>query len=535
MKSLYRFVLLTILFVGSTNVFAQVPVYSSYPSATAVIFLDFDGHTVNGTGWNSNGPIVCAPANLKTAQITEIYNRIAEDYRPFDLNITTDSAKYWNAPSKQRMRVIFTVTNEWYGTGAGGVAWTGSFTWGDNTPCFIFTKLLSYSAKKIAEAGAHEAGHTLGLRHQASYDANCKLTSSYNYGVGTGEISWAPIMGVGYSRNFTTWHNGPNPYGCVNQQSDLQIITDGRNGFGFRNDDHEEMFNAAAGISFSNDASYVEGMITTDTDKDMFKVSLNTGARLKLNALPTSVGAGASGSNLDLMVQLYDASQNLVQTYNPEKALSVSFDTTLNAGTYYMLVDATGNQYASDYGSLGSYSLMAEQIPLVILPVHKLEMNGKSENGYHKLSWNVEADEKIESQILEVSANGKDFSALATNMDATTRSHSYHAEVAGTFFYRLRVTFDNGKDYYTNIIALRSNGNAGKPKLVSNLIRNNTIAVNSPSAYNYVINDFNGKTISRGQVAEGNSIIHTNHISSGTYLIRFTNGSDEYVEKFLKQ
>lgn len=535
MKNLFRSVLLAVLLVGSINSFSQVPVNSSYPSAPSVIFLDFDGHTVNGTGWNSNGPIVCGPANLKTAQITEVYNRIAEDYRPFDVNVTTDSTKYWSAPARQRMRVIFTVTNEWYGTGAGGVAWTGSFTWGDNTPCFIFTKLLGYSAKKVAEAGSHEAGHTLGLRHQASYDANCNLTSSYNYGVGTGEISWAPIMGVGYSRNFTTWHNGPNPYGCVNQQSDLAIITDGRNGFGFRTDDYEETFTSAAAVSFINDSSQVHGMITTDADKDMFKVDLKSGARLKLNALPTSVGAGASGSNLDLMVQLYDASKNIINTYNPAQALSVAIDTTLNPGTYYMLVDATGNQYASDYGSLGSYSVMAEQIPVIILPVHKLEVNGLAENGFHKISWKIEADETVTSQVLELSLNGKDFTALSTMGDMALRTYSYHPETIGTLYYRVRVTFDNGKDYYTNIVALRSNGNAGKPKLLSNLIQDHIISVTSPSAYQYVINDFGGNTVGKGQIKEGVSRIQTGNLSSGTYLIRFSNGSDQYVEKFLKQ
>ena len=533
MKSLFRFVLVTIMLAGSTNIFGQVPLYSSYPSANAVIFLDFDGHTLNGTSWNGNGPITCGPANVKTAQITEIYNRIAEDYRPFNINITTDSTNYLKAPSRQRMRVIFTITNEWYGTGAGGVAYTGSFTWGDNTPCFIFTKLLSYSSKKIAEAGAHEAGHTLGLRHQASYDANCKLTSSYNTGIGTGEISWAPIMGVGYSRNFTTWHNGPNPYGCTNSQSDLDIITSSTNGFGFRTDDYDESFASATAVPFLNNQSVVEGMITTDSDKDMFQVSLSEGARLKLDALPTSVGAGASGSNLDLMVQLYDGSKNLINTYNPTQALSVSLDTTLNAGTYYMMVDATGNQYASDYGSLGSYSLIAEQIPVIILPVHKLAISGIAENGFHKLGWEIEADEKLASQVLEVSTNGKDFTSL-TGTDISSRSYDYHPEMVGAMYYRVHVIFENGKKHYSNIIALRSNGSAGKPKLVNNLIRNNTVTITSPSSYQYAINDFSGKIMAKGQIAEGNSTINTNHLSSGTYLIRFTNGSDQYVEKFLK-
>ena len=91
---------------------AQDPLFNSYPSAQAVIFLDFDGHTVNGTSWNYNGPIVCGTSGLDNSQITEIFNRVAEDYRPFNINVTTDSTKYLAAPANKRMRVILTVSSE---------------------------------------------------------------------------------------------------------------------------------------------------------------------------------------------------------------------------------------------------------------------------------------------------------------------------------------------------------------------------------------------------------------------------------------
>ncbi|MFM7671659.1 MAG: hypothetical protein ACKO6Q_03570 [Bacteroidota bacterium] len=106
---------------------AQVPALNSYPSASAVIFLDFDGHTVDGTGWNYNGPIFCAPAGMDNTKITSIFNRVSEDYRPFNVNITTDSTKFLAAPVNMRMRVVVTITSSWYGN-AGGVAFVGSFT-----------------------------------------------------------------------------------------------------------------------------------------------------------------------------------------------------------------------------------------------------------------------------------------------------------------------------------------------------------------------------------------------------------------------
>ena len=263
MKIFYQYLLSALLLLGSFQTFAQTPIYSSNPAASAVLFLDFDGHTVAGTSWNVSGPIVCGPSNLDATKITQIFNRVAEDYRPFNINVTTDSAKYWSAPANRRMRAVLTITSDWYGS-AGGVAYTNSFKWGDNTPCFVFTALLNYNSKNIAEAASHELGHTLGLRHQSSYDANCVKTAEYNSGVGSGEIGWAPIMGVGYYRNFTVWHNGPNPYGCSTVQSDLDILSstaNGGNGFGYRADDYANTLNQAPTLSFNNNQFSVNGII----------------------------------------------------------------------------------------------------------------------------------------------------------------------------------------------------------------------------------------------------------------------------------
>ncbi|MDP9230541.1 MAG: hypothetical protein M3O67_07705, partial [Bacteroidota bacterium] len=157
----------------------------------SVILLDFDGYVVKNTSWNYNGDINCAPANLTVAQIEEIFKRVSNDYSPFNITITTDEAVYTAANIYKRMRVVLTESWEWYGQ-AGGVAYTNSFTWGDNTPCFIFSSLLNYNTKFISEAASHEAGHTLGLRHQASYDASGVKLSDYNYGQGSGEMGWAP-------------------------------------------------------------------------------------------------------------------------------------------------------------------------------------------------------------------------------------------------------------------------------------------------------------------------------------------------------
>lgn len=511
---------------------AQVPAMNSYPSAAAVIFLDFDGHTVNGTSWNYNGPIVCGGSGLTNTQIIEVFNRVAEDYRPFNVNITTDSAKFLAAPAGKRMRVIVTVSSGWYGS-AGGVSFVGSFIWGDDNPCFVFSALLNYNTKNISEAASHESGHTLGLYHQAAYDANCVKTSDYYSGVGSGEIGWAPIMGVGYYRNFTLWNNGPNSYGCTNYQSDLDIITSAANGFGYRTDDHSGTFATATQTTFSSDQFTVTGVIERNTDQDLIKFIIPETGSFQLDAVPYNVGTSNAGSDLDMQITLYDDSQTALNVYNPGTLLSSVIDTTLHTGTYYLKVEGKGNLYAPAYASLGSYSLQGSFNRSIVLPLHRLELRGAQNGDKHQLSWVIEANEQIIQQIIEVSTDGRNFNPL-TETDKNTRSYIYKPFSSGTTQYRINVTFDDGHRYYSNIISIRDNGSIPRPKLIGNVINSNSIYVSSPANYSYTLVDFNGRIISSGQLTNGINNINASGMTSGMYIIRFTGNDQQWTDKLLR-
>lgn len=528
MKSLVAFLLGFAICLQQTTAQSTVPIFNSDATATSVLFLDFDGHIMSGTSWNVNGPINLGPANLNPQQITEVYNRIAEDYRPFSINVTTDSTKYEAASTTKRMRLLFTITSSWYGNGAGGVAYIGSFTWGDNTPCFVFTALLGYNTKYISEAGAHEAGHTLGLRHQSSYDQNCVKTNEYNYGTGDGATSWAPIMGVGYYRNSTTWHNGPNPYGCTNTQQDLDVITQR---IPYKTDDYDETFRRAENLRFVNNNLRVAGTVNLPTDKDMFELSFSGRKRLMLDVVPTNAGQTDVGANLDVQVQLYNSSRSLIATINPANALSATADTVLEGGTYYALVDGVGNNFTpNDYGSLGNYSLQAQLADVTPLPLHKLELKGAASGGTHTLNWIIEADEAVLSQTVEASVNGSAYATIA-NPGAAARSFNRSAE--GLVLYRLLVKFDNGRSYYSNSIALRS-ATLNRPKLLTTRV-DQSLQINSPLPFEYSITDYSGRTLASGRVSGGSTHVALPSLKAGAYLIRFTNNAETYVDKFVKQ
>lgn len=531
MKNLIQSVLMVVLCVTTITSTAQVPVYSSYPAAQPVIFLDFDGQTVSGTSWNTSGPIVCDAANLTTAQITEIFNRVAEDYRPFNVNVTTDSTKYFAAPANKRMRVILTITSDWYGS-AGGVSFMGSFTWGDNTPCFVFTALLNYNTKYIAEAAAHEAGHTLGLRHQSTYDASCIKTSEYNYGTGTGEIAWAPIMGCGYYKNLSQWYNGQSSLSCTSYQNDLAIITSSTNGTTYRTDDYSSAFNQATNEAFVNSQFNTNGVIEQSTDQDMFKFTMPLYTHFQLSAVPYNVGTGDAGSNLDLQVTMYNSSQTQIGTYNPGTLLSSFIDTNLNAGTYYLKVEGKGNAYATNYASLGSYSLQGTVFNTP-LPLHLLQLKGTFSQDKRILSWDIVADENVMEQVLEVSYDGRNFVPLVQPANAD-RSYIYRPINPSTALYRLSVTFDNYAHYYSNIVTIKLPNDNSKPKLVNSLVTNGTIIISSPGNFDYYLSDLNGRILNKGKLSSGMTTLNA-PMASGMYLIRFTDGTEQWTEKLVKQ
>src|SRR5690606_20706362 len=114
------------------------------------------------------------------------------DFRPFNLNITTSETVFNTYPKNRRMRCIITPTST-AAPGSGGVAYINSFSWNNDTPCWVF----SLSAKASGEASSHEIGHTLNLGHDG------RTTPVEDYYLGQG--SWATIMGASYYKSVTQW------------------------------------------------------------------------------------------------------------------------------------------------------------------------------------------------------------------------------------------------------------------------------------------------------------------------------------------
>jgi hypothetical protein len=529
MKKIFTSLIFSCILLISFNVYS-IPRLNSYPSASATIFLDFDGQYVQGTIWNGGNPINCAASGLTDPQITEAFNRAAEDFRPFDINITTDSAVFLAAPLNKRIRIIVTPTSSWAGGGITGISQIGSFTRGDDTPAFVFSDRCVYNPKYVGEIISHETGHTVGLSHQSKYDqVDCNTPiETYNTGFGSGETGWAPIMGNSLTRNFSNWNDGPTPYGCTITQDNLTTITT-QNGFGYRNDDYAETLSGSTTALQGNNFN-VNGIIGTNTDKDAFKFTLNANTNFHLTVAPYCVAANAAGANLDAAFELYNSSATLIRTYDPISTLNVTADTILNAGTYYLKIFGAGNSNVGPYGSLGTYTITGS---FSGLPIHQVKLSGIAEKNKHNLSWNIIADEPVKTIEVQTSDDGTSFSALTSVASASTK-FSYQPFISNTVFYRLKVTSVLNQSMYSNTIVLKGAADAENIFKVSTLVHDEII-INAAGNYQYVLSDMNGKTISTGTGLKGINHVNVSNHAGGMYIIQLFNNNQRQTERIIKQ
>ncbi|AFY29905.1 M12 family metallo-peptidase [Cyanobium gracile] len=353
----------------------------SNPTATKTIFLDFDGFSISSTPWENGGALSLGSfySSFDTNALTEIqriWQRVAEDFAPFHVNVTTEDPgsenlrKSGTGDERWGIRVAFTSNlNLLTGTaitnaGGGGTAYYNSFNWSTDDVALVFNR-GEYTA---AETASHEVGHTLGLSHDGAGS-----TTYYGGHGGAGPTSWGTIMGaawLGDDENLTQWSKGEY-FGANNTQDDLATITTG-NGFTYRADDHGNAFSTATALTGLSFSSF--GVIERNTDVDMFR--FDTGAGLVsfniVNASRAFVGSGGSytteyltsrGANLDIGATLYRADGSVLQIFNPADLTTASFSLNLSEGTYYLGIDGVGagtpmasspNGY-TDYASLGQY------------------------------------------------------------------------------------------------------------------------------------------------------------------------------------
>lgn len=349
----------------------------SRPGSSRTIYLDFQGETVSGSIWNEHvgAATFTVPAytidsdtQLSADELTEIQRAwavVAEDYAPFDVNVTTAdpgrAALERTSASDQAYgaRVVITANGPVYRSfpnGAGGVSYIDIFgmVTGPSSvsyqPSWVFTDGTgARDGTDIAEAISHEVGHAFGLHHDG--DASHEYSS--------GSAPWAPIMGASYYHPITQWSLGEYA-GANNREDDTAIIAGKAPYVG---DDHGNDRATATAIA----SEPRNGLIGTRSDLDAF--TFTASGTVEVRVTPTALMP-----NLDVGVTVLGGNGAVIGTVAPRVAtdwfgrvtgLDAAFrlDAPTEGDTFTVIVDgvgsgdpATAGRY-SDYGSLGAYRI----------------------------------------------------------------------------------------------------------------------------------------------------------------------------------
>lgn len=340
----------------------------SKPGSPRTLYLDFLGDTLTGTLWNNTygTPLVVDPysmydpvdTNFTDAELMEIqkvWQAVAEDYAPFDVNVTTKDLgvdaldRSSDSDLSYGTRVMVTGSGPVFNACAcGGMAALDVFNNAGGThlyyqPAFVFTAGVGAGGKTIAEAASHEAGHVFGLTHDGS------MEGAYYYG----SQPWAPIMGAAYYQPVSQWSSGEYP-GATNHQDDVAVIATGAPQV---IDDHGDLAGSGSVLVFDTPSV---GVIGTRTDVDAFTFTGSGSTQITLSPAAWSPNLHASiriEDNTGAVVGTADAgSPDLVATWVATLPDTPSVYTVFVDGTGTGDPNIPGNY--SDYGSLGNYQIL---------------------------------------------------------------------------------------------------------------------------------------------------------------------------------
>ena len=389
-------------FAAATLV-TPAPALHSLVGAPATLYLDFDGNfettwSKHDFGYDTSSfiptysemkdkrPGIITPAfdadgdgnpiGFSAADddaMRKIWQRVAEDFAPFNIDVTTVDPGSFN--NKQALRVaIGGSAYDWFQDSTvakpnSGISSASSFTDSLSNVVYVFSDLIRQwdTAKfkdgdgrpiqlipAVASTISHEAGHAFGLRHQSTFNANGTVKQDYN----PGGASWTPIMGNSLGSDRTKWWNGMADDKMA--QDDMAVMAGpaSPNGFGYR---PQEALRPLAVQSPYWSTQATSGVISKIAEGDMYWFSTSGG--------PTQISvvvAAESGPNLDATLTIMRftpwAAPYSTMTFvgyvdaaptSTDQGLNASYyNASLSGGMYYVTVGSHGT-----YGDVGQYTI----------------------------------------------------------------------------------------------------------------------------------------------------------------------------------
>lgn len=348
----------------------------SRPGAAGLIYLDFDGEMLTSPEWNNGVTVQLHPSGLNDTQVRQIFEAVKEDFRPFNVNVTTRrdlyDARDAAGPPYRRIRMIVTPTDAWNPqVGADAICEQGAFADAGVTyvqlpapphvrdPRYAGLAFVRFfdangtivqTARDIASSISHEIGHGFGLHHDGNdYRPLGGRLGQYMPGTGIGishgpaglvgattkNLSvWTPIMGSNTLGFLTQWSKGDyygyHLGGTQPDLDDVAVIAGSTNGIGYAPDPEGGTTANATMLTVSDQVIYDGDIGRTSAgtpDIDVLRFTMNQPGVVNLLAKPREPMSDVFPSftplqqqeldfgitNLYMNVELLDASGTQIQ------------------------------------------------------------------------------------------------------------------------------------------------------------------------------------------------------------------------------
>lgn len=415
----------------------------SNPGASKSLFLDFNGHFEPTWGAFSDIDIPAFDndadpttfGDVEVLKIVEIWRRVAEDFAPFDIDVTTEAPE--NFDDSVHLRVAIGGDGAWTDGANAGISYVNLFADAIPNVVFVFPDNLGNgNAKLVAECISHESGHGFGLEHQSLYDDEGVLIDEYN----PGDLARAPIMGDAYAAQRGVWWHGPSHEAASDLQDDMAILGAA---IGWRADDVGDTYDSGAPLSVNYAMVSGAGIIGTMNDLDVWSFDTDEGAIMFQVTVPLGI------NNLDAKAELLDADGDVVVSWQDlDSIYHVTLVATVESGSYRLVIGSHG-----DYGDVGQYAINGIIVPVgsIVTAPTDLSVEIVSPNEID-LTWQDNADDET-AYVVEWSLDGAAWDTLVELDPDTFEFTTAGLNPGTTYHYQVYAVSQLAASNYSNLAA----------------------------------------------------------------------------------
>lgn len=259
--------------------------------------------------------------------------------------------------------------------------------------------------------------------------------------------------------------------------------------------------------------------------------------------LPNAPGNAAGIANLRITQFHGTSATDLPGSYSGAAEL-------INPSDANIVWNATGNRWEITFNVTG-FSGFFVHTGSAILPLQLLQFSGTLSGNNNLLQWTTTSEERTAFFAIQRSIDGINFTTIAQVAASGTttgnKNYKYADDVSHigqpVYYYRLKITDDNGQFTYSAIISLQRNNYDFLVKVLQNPFRQQLQAtITSPQLQECAITltDMNGRMVARRKVVlqKGTNLVNIPGVQgpgAGTYVLTLVTTTEKRVIKVVKE